>query len=252
MQLKALATNNGKHSAEKLGFAVADDIVDVAATANDGDAMDARRLSNQIADIATKHMQAISDRERAGIEAKGHEHLAEPLEAHPETADAMEKEILACCEASAPVTAKWFKTDGGDDNVARARKNVHDRVHYWVRVAQHMHRDWYAGHGKIGEGTELKDAPGFDPTDLVPVEPRQVDDMIIDEVFETAIGRSQSTREALVLAALRQNRGAPDSAAEDLYEEFATRVECEFLDIEHARREVSRVMTRVVGDLVAA
>ena len=96
------------------------------------------------------------------------------------------------------------------------------------------------------------DAPGFDPTDLVPVEPRQVDDMIIDEVFETAIGRSQSTREALVLAALRQNRGAPDSAAEDLYEEFATRVECEFLDIEHARREVSRVVERVVGQLVSA
>ena len=96
------------------------------------------------------------------------------------------------------------------------------------------------------------DASAFDPADLAPTPARQVDDLVVDEVFESAIAGALTTREALVLAALRQNRGAPDSAAADLYEEFATRVECEFLDIEHARREVSRVVERVVGQLVSA
>jgi hypothetical protein len=161
MLMKVLTTNHGKHSDEKLGFAIADDIVDVAAAANAGDSMDARRLANQIGDIAAKHMKVLSDRENAGIEAKGPEHLAEPLVANSETADAMEAEILACCEAFGPATSKWFKGDSED--VARARKNVHDVVHKWVRDAQHMHRDWYARHGMVGEGTDLRPAEGYDP-----------------------------------------------------------------------------------------
>ena len=96
------------------------------------------------------------------------------------------------------------------------------------------------------------DARDFDPADMARIEPRQVDDMIVGEVFEMAIGRAKTTREALVLAALRENRGEPDCAAQDLYEEFATRVECGFVDVEHARRVVGSVVSDVVRRYVSA
>jgi hypothetical protein len=59
MLMKVLTTNHGKHSDEKLGFAIADDIVDVAAAANAGDSMDARRLANQIGDFLTVRTLAL-------------------------------------------------------------------------------------------------------------------------------------------------------------------------------------------------
>jgi hypothetical protein len=169
MKLGVIATDGGKHSDEKLGFAVADEIVDVAAAANAKDAADARRLANSIGDIAATHMKAIADREMAGIAANGHAHLAEPLEAHPETADAMEAEIVAACKASS--LKAWFDADGLEpgsvaaDNVRRALKNIHEVVHKWTRTAQHMHRDCFAGSGKVGHHTELTDHPGWDAND---------------------------------------------------------------------------------------
>src|SRR6202011_4752757 len=80
--------------------------------------------------------------------------LFQPLDAHPEHAAEIEAEVMAVYEAS-PFGAKM---DHG-----AAAKNVHEVVHKWMRQAQHMHRDWFAGSGKVGHGTELTDHPGFDP-----------------------------------------------------------------------------------------
>lgn len=154
MRMQALITNHGKHSDEKLGYAISDDIIQIAADATGQDAMDGRKLANQIGDICAKHMRELADREHDGLKANCHDHLMESLEAHPEAADSLEKEIVDAGNAS-PL-ASWF-------DKPETLANVHQAVHKWIRAAQHMHRDWFARHGKVGHGAELSDDPGHDP-----------------------------------------------------------------------------------------
>ena len=154
MRLRLLITNNGKHSDDKMATACAADLVENASNLTGQDALDMRRLENQIMEILTGHFKGIADREHAGLTSKGHEHLAEPLHAHAESAEKMEADILAAYEAS-PFAAGMDRE--------QAAKNVKEVVHKWVRQAQHMHRDWFATSGMIGHHTDLTKHPDHDP-----------------------------------------------------------------------------------------
>ena len=154
MQMRALISNMGKHSDEKLAYAMAADLVENSASLSGQDALDMRKLENQLGDMLADHFKQIADRENAGIAAKGHEHLAESLEAHPEHSIEIEGAVLAAYAASPFAFERPV-----------AESNVHEVVQKWVRTAQHMHRDWFAGSGKVGHGTSLTDHPGFDPND---------------------------------------------------------------------------------------
>jgi hypothetical protein len=155
MKMRVLTTNHGKHSDTKLGFAMAADLVENASNLSGQDALDMRKLENQIGDMLSDHFKKIADRENAAFAAKGHDHLATSLDAHPEHLAEIEKAVLAAYDAS-PFGA------GMDKAIAAA--NVHDVVGRWINVAQHMHRDWFAGSGKVGNHTELTDHPGWDKT----------------------------------------------------------------------------------------
>ena len=121
---------------------------------NGKDAEDMRKLENQLGDILESHFRGIADREMAGINAKGHAWLAEPLHAHPESVEPMKAAVMAAYKAS---------PFGADMDDAKAGANVHEVVSKYVRDAQHMHRDWLAGSGMVGHNRELTKFPGHDP-----------------------------------------------------------------------------------------
>ena len=120
MQMRALITNFGKHSDEKLGYAMAADLVENHASLTGQDALDMRKLENQLGDMLADHFKQIADRENAGIAAKGHEHLAESLEAHPEHSIEIEGAVLAAYAAS-PFA---FERPVAESNVPRGRAEV--------------------------------------------------------------------------------------------------------------------------------
>lgn len=153
MRFGILTSDNGKHSDEKLAIACAAEIIQIGATATGADAIDGRKLENQIVEILERSFSALADFEHAGIEANGTAHLAVSLDAHPEILDSTVLEIATAIAASR--FAAWFPTDVVAENVQTA-------VMKWLKVGQHMHRDWFARHGKIGHGAELF-AVNYDP-----------------------------------------------------------------------------------------
>jgi len=183
MRLQLLVTDNGKHSDEKLGFACAADIIQISADAAGKNAQDGRRLENQIADLVAKHMRAVANREMSGITAKGHDHLFQSLDAHPETSAALEREIISAGKAS-PL-ASWFDRQ---DTLA----NIRDAVDRWVRVSQHMHRDWFARHGMVGHGTELTKHPDYDPDHEHVKRWKDLHDAPTPDAFRNALHELQS------------------------------------------------------------
>src|SRR6185312_9247025 len=118
------------------------------------DALDGRRLSNQIADAAAKRFRGLADREHKGIDDNGHDHLASSLEADATTVDAIYGDSVSLGQASS--IKSWF-------DKPEVLANIRQAAEKWTRNAQHMHRDWFARHGKVGHGADLKDAPGHDP-----------------------------------------------------------------------------------------
>lgn len=153
MQLNALITNHGKHSNEKLAVACASDIVQIGADAAGEQAIEGRKLENKIIDIMEVHFAAVAKYEHDQLAAKGAAQLAASLDAHPQIWDDAVAGIMAAVKAS-PI-AGWF-------DAAEIEKNVRTAVGKWVKVSQHMHRDWFARHGKIGHGTKLEVAPNRD------------------------------------------------------------------------------------------
>lgn len=154
MQIGVLITNNGKHSNEKLAIAVATDIVHIGASASGQQVLDARKLENQIVEIMEKYFAKLSEFEHAQIDAKGTEHLAAAVEAHPELLNASVKDILAAIAASP--FASWFTAE-------QAETYVRASVAKWLTNGHHMHRDWFARHGKVGDGTDLSSSDKHDP-----------------------------------------------------------------------------------------
>ena len=152
--MRPLKTDHGKHSDTKLAYAMAADLVENSANLSGQDALDMRKMENTIGEKLEKHFAKLADREHAGIEANGHDHLFESLEAHPEHAEEIKAEVMSVYTAS-PFAAKM--------DMEVAANNVHDVVGQWVRIAQHMHRDWFARHGKVGNHLDLVDAKGHDP-----------------------------------------------------------------------------------------
>ena len=154
MRFRILTTNHGKHSDSKMAYAAAGCLVEDAANLSQQDALEMRKLENQLGDVLEPHFRGVADREHAGIADKGHAWLAEPLHAHPDTVKSMAEAVMSAYKASA-FAAKM--------DMERAARNVHDVVSRYVRDAQHMHRDWFAGSGMIGHHTELTKAPNHDP-----------------------------------------------------------------------------------------
>jgi len=153
MRFTITKSDHGKHSDAKLAYATARDLVEDAANMSGQDALDMRKLENTIGEILEGHFKDIADREHEGIKANGHEHLASSLDAHENSVAAMEKAIFDAYDAS-PFAAKMDK--------AQAAKNVREVVSKWIKNAQHMHRDWFAGMGKVGHGKNLEDHKGWD------------------------------------------------------------------------------------------
>lgn len=149
MQFGVLITDHGKHSDTKLAIACATDIIQIGADASGKQAIDGRKLENNVIEVIEASFKRLSDYEHAEIAAKGTAHLTSMLDAHPEikadTVSGVMKEI-----AASPL-AEWFNNDA-------TKGNVTNSVDKWLRNAQHMHRDWYARHGKVGTGTDLKAA----------------------------------------------------------------------------------------------
>ena len=154
MRMNVLCTSHGKHSDDKLAYAMAADLVENAANLTGQDALDMRKLENQLGEMLAPHFRKLANRENDGLVKNGHDHLFQPLHAHPEHAAEIEAEVMKLYEAS-PFCHTM------DKEVATA--NVHNVVHKWVRDAQHMHRDWFAGHGMIGHHIDLVKHPDHDP-----------------------------------------------------------------------------------------
>lgn len=147
MQFGVMVTNNGKHSDAKMGFAVANDIVQVGADASGQDAFDARKLQDQIADIAEGYFAKVSDYEHAELAADAAGQMSKSLDPHPELMDGLVADIIATIAAS-PFASWWSSQD-----TAGLVRKVADK---WMRNAHHMHRDWHSK-GKIGNHTNLTD-----------------------------------------------------------------------------------------------
>lgn len=155
MQLGVLVTDGGKHSDDKLGFAVASDLIQVGANAAGKDAFDARKLQDQITDVAASYFAKVSEYEHAELAAKGTVHLANTgVEAHPEIMDGLVRDVCAAIAAS-PFASWW----SAQDTAALVRKVAGK----WLKAGHHMHRDYAAKWGKIGNHTALNDMPNFDP-----------------------------------------------------------------------------------------
>jgi hypothetical protein len=168
--MSALITNHGKHSDEKLAIACAQDIVQIGADAAGEQAIEGRKLENKIVEIMEAHFRALAVEENDNM---GHELLALSFDPHPEIHGKAINDILAAIGAS-PI-GKWFGMDGAVGELARnagaspskaateVRRNVETAVGKWIKVSQHMHRDWFARHGMVGHGTALTGHPGHDP-----------------------------------------------------------------------------------------
>ena len=154
MQIGVLITNHGKHSDEKLAIACASDIIQIGADASGQQAIDGRKLENRIIELLEASFAKLAAFEHAGIDASGTEHLSSEFAAHPEIYDAAVADIMAAVAAS-PL-ASWFNNDD-------TRANVIEAVEKWLLCGHHMHRDWFARHGKVGHGTALSDHDKHDP-----------------------------------------------------------------------------------------
>lgn len=154
MQLGVLITNHGKHSNEKLALACAGDIIQIGASASGNDALDGRKLENKIVEILEDKFAALASFEHTQLGTDGTAHLSSALEAHPEIFDSAVRDIMGAIAAS-PL-AGWFNYDD-------TRGNVTKSVEKWMLNGHHMHRDWFARHGKIGHGADLMDAQNHDP-----------------------------------------------------------------------------------------
>lgn len=155
MQIGVLVTNHGKHSDEKLAIACACDIIQIGADASGHQAIEGRKLENKIIDVIEGAFKRLSDFEHAEIAAKGTDHLASVLEAHPEISRDTVAAVMATI-ASSPI-ATWFESS------TDVRGNVTAAVDKWLKSAAHMHRDWFARSGKVGVGTDLSAAPNHKP-----------------------------------------------------------------------------------------
>ena len=152
--MKILATDGGKHSDAKLAVAVAEHIVQVGATASGESLEDARRLQSQIADIMEAAFRRLADEEHAGIDDAGTAFLAASLAPHPDIQGHVVSAIVECIAASPFRT--WFPPA---DTATMLWKVTGE----YLGIAQHMHRDWFARHGKVGHGRELTDHPSHSP-----------------------------------------------------------------------------------------
>lgn len=157
MQIGVLATDHGKHSDEKLAIAVAMDIVNIGATASGQQALDGRKLENKIIEIMEPVFAALAKYEHDEIDDNGTKHLAAGvtgIEAKPDLLAGAVKEVLAAIAASP--FASWFSAEQAETYVTKS-------IQKFMEVGHHMHRDWFARHGKTGNGTALTDHGLHDP-----------------------------------------------------------------------------------------
>src|SRR5262245_34954320 len=129
MQVGVLATNGGKHSDEKLAIACAAEIVQIGAEASGEQAIEGRKLENQIIAILEGHFRQVADFEHDELATKGADHLAGSwAEPHPEIWNDAVSKIMDAVKAS-PISG-WFSTEAVEGNVRNA-------VGRWVGISQH-------------------------------------------------------------------------------------------------------------------
>lgn len=148
MQVGIIKTSGGKHSDSKLAYNAADDIVNISADSTGADIDEFRELSNQVGGVLKGYFEKLSEYEHAQINEKGTAHLNSSLDVNAEIHEAAIKDVEAII-AKSP-----FKMPDGV-----IRKSLDN----YFKIAQHMHRDWFAAHGKVGDGTDLVDAANHDP-----------------------------------------------------------------------------------------
>lgn len=154
MQVGIMATDGGKHSDEYFAISVAKDIVVIGATASKKNADEGLRLQLKIVDTLMPYFKAVSEFEHGGIDEKGTAHLASSMDVHPEIAKEATDKVLTAIDES-PFKG-WFTTE-------QARTYVSASVGKFLGYAQHMHRDWFARWGKVGDHLELKPHDKHDP-----------------------------------------------------------------------------------------
>jgi hypothetical protein len=148
MQFGLLITDHGKHSDEKFAIATASELIQIAATAEGKQAIDARRLENDIIDVLTGHFAKVSKDEVSGLDSNAAEHMVSRLDPLPHMEGILDK-VLTVCKASA--FKEWFER--GD-----VKQLMFDKIASWTATAIHMHRDWFS-QGYTGHGTDLKQVP---------------------------------------------------------------------------------------------
>ena len=150
MQFGLLITDHGKHSDEKLAIATAAEIIQIAAGASSKQAIDARKLENDIIDELTEHHAKVSKDEVDKLDADPAGQLATKLDPMPHMTDIVDR-VLEVAKKSP--FKDWFERDD-------VKQLIRDKVASWTATNIYIHRDWHAG-GKTGHGTNLKDVPGY-------------------------------------------------------------------------------------------
>jgi hypothetical protein len=145
MQFGVLITDHGKHSDEKMAIATAAEIIQIGATAAGQQALDARKLENEIIDVLTAHHAKVSKAEVDALSADGANHLTSRLDPRPHVDDIVDR-VLAVCKASA--FKEWFERD-------EVKHWIADKIASWTATNMFMHRDWFS-QGYVGHHLDLK------------------------------------------------------------------------------------------------
>jgi hypothetical protein len=150
MQVGVLITNGGKHSNEKLAVATAGQIIQIAANSGSEDAVDGRKLENQLIDILEAHHARVSEHEVDSLMADN-SHLVKHLDPEPHM-DVLD-EIIA-----AGLASKWKKHFEKED----VQQHIRNTIASWTATNMFMHRQAHAD-GLTGHHLDLKPVPGYDP-----------------------------------------------------------------------------------------
>jgi hypothetical protein len=152
MQFGLLITDHGKHSDEKLAIATAAEIIQIAAGASGKQAIDARKLENDIIDVLTEHHAKVSKNEVDKLDADPAGQLTTKLDPMPHMTDIVDR-VLEVAKKSP--FKDWFERDD-------VKQLIRDKVASWTATNMLIHRDWHSL-GKTGHGADLKPVPGHRP-----------------------------------------------------------------------------------------
>ena len=133
MQVGIMKTDGGPHPADYYAAVAASEIVQVEASAVGQDAIQGRKLENQIIDILEAAHQRVIDAENASLKA-AHDHLVTPISAAAHKVHDVAEEVVDAIKAS-----KWGKAVNKD-----TKGQVQDILTRHFNTAVHVTRSWHA------------------------------------------------------------------------------------------------------------